>query len=65
MSNTLQRRIAAIEARQSPALPRITRTIVGPDREVIGAVCRPGHTLIQRELGESVPALIERAEASR
>lgn len=65
MNYTLQRRIASLEARQPPELPRIVRTIVGPDREVIGAVARPGHHLIERQPGESVEVLVERAEASR
>jgi hypothetical protein len=65
VNTTLLRRIAAIEARQPPALPRIVRVVVDVDREPIGAVVRPGHTLIQREVGEPLAALIERAEASR
>lgn len=63
--NTLIRRIAAIEARQPPDLPRIVRVVVDVDRDVVGAVARPGHHMIERQPGESVEALVERAEASR
>lgn len=66
MNNTLQRRIASLEARTAPpTLPRIVRVVVDVDREPMGAVCRPGHHLIDRQPGEPLQSLVERAEASR
>lgn len=65
MNRATLSRIETLEARQPPELPRLVRVIVDTDREVIGAVVRPGHHLVEREPGEPLEALHARAEAAR